>query len=145
MAVTVNWYDHVSEILGDGTLDMDTHTFKIILLNSTHTFNAAHTQLSEITANQLATGNGYTQDNKALASVTWTQTSGTSTFDAADVQWTASGGAIGPARHAVIYDDTATNDEIVCNINFGADKTADDGTTFNINFNASGIFTIALP
>ena len=60
-------------------------------------------------------------------------------FDAADVSWTASGGAIGPARYALIYNDTDTDDPPVVYIDLGENKTADAGTPFNITFNASGI------
>lgn len=33
-------------------------------------------------------------------------------------------------------------DLLVCDIDFGADETAGDGTDFKITFNAGGIFTI---
>jgi len=142
MAVTISNYNKLIEYAGDNTMDLDADTFKGELYNSTHTFTATHTQRSTISANALGTGNGYTALGQNLTTPTWVEATGTVTFDAADQVWTASGGSIGPARHMVIYDDTATNDELMLNIDFGQDETAGDGTDFRVNFNASGIFQI---
>jgi hypothetical protein len=65
------------------------------------------------------------------------------TFDAADTTWNASGGSI-TARRAIIYDDTATNDDLVASIlldNTPADVTATAGNPLTLQWNASGIFT----
>ena len=144
MAVTIQNYNKMVEYMGDNTIDMDGDTFKGELYNSTHTFTATHTQRSDIVANALATANGYTNPGQDLTTPTWVESSGTVTFDAADQVWTASGGSIGPARHMVIYSDTASApvDALMLNINFGQDETAGDGTDFRVNFNASGIFQI---
>lgn len=146
MAVTVNRYNKAIEYIGDNTIDLDTDSFAIMLMNSSHVFTATHTQRTDVSANQIATANGYTQatgggTGKLLTSVTWTESSGTLTWDAADVSWTASGGSIA-ADDAVVFDDTATNDELMFSFDFGGTQTATDGGTFNINWNASGIFTI---
>lgn len=143
MAVTVSVYDHFLEILGDGSIDMDNDTFKVALLDSSHTFTATDTDWSDVSGNELANGNGYTTGGAALTSVTWGQTSGTVTFDAADVTWTASGGSIGPATDAVIYDDTHASDLILFSIDLDGAKTAEDGADFSLIWNGSGIFTIA--
>ena len=140
MAVTFNAPNTNISDAYTGLTDYDTDSFKIILLNA-HTFDPTHTQLSDVSGDEIATGNGYTQQTKTLTSVTAGQTGGTFVFDAANVSWTASGGSIGPATDAEIYDDTSTNDLLTCNIDFGASETAPDGQNFQINFNASGIFT----
>lgn len=140
MAVTFNTPDNVIEDAFNGLCDYDADTFKIALLNA-YTFSAAHDEWADVSANELSTANGYTSPGQNLASVTSGQTGGTYVFDAANVTWTASGGAIGPATDAEIYDDTSTNDRLTCNIDFGASETANDGSNFQINFNASGIFT----
>lgn len=146
MAVTINFYDQFMEFVGDGGIDMDGDTFKVELYNSTHTFTAANTARANVSANALATANGYTNPGQDLASVTWASVTGTQTFDAADTTWTASGGSIGPASDAVIYSDTSTSpsvDLLVCSIDFDGDQTAGDGTDFKITYNASGIFTVS--
>jgi hypothetical protein len=140
MAVVYSAPDTFLELMGDNSIDMDGDTFKIALLNA-YTFDAAHDEWADVSAAELATGNGYTSPGQNLASVTWGQTGGTVVFDAANVTWTASGGSIGPSTDAEIYSDTSVNDKLVCNIDFGASESAGDGSNFQINFNASGIFT----
>ena len=112
-----NWifYNSAREYLADGTIDLDSHTFKIALLTNTYTPSASHSTYADLT-NQLSTANGYTSGGATLASVTWTHSGTTATFDCADPSWTASGGSIGPFRIAVIYDDTPTSpaDPLLC-------------------------------
>lgn len=106
-------YNSAKEYIGDGTIDLDTHTFKCALFTSSSNANTlTNSTLSQLT-NQVANANGYTTGGNTLTSVTWTQTGGTATFDAADTTWTASGGSI-TSRFAVIYDDTAASDELLC-------------------------------
>lgn len=146
MVVTINRYNQFPEYFGDNGIDLDGDTFKIELYNSTHAFNATHDRRADVSANALATGNGYTNPGQDLTSVTWVNSSGTITFDAADNTWTASGGSIGPADDAVIYSDTSTvpaADLLAYSIDFGGSETAGDGTDFKITFNASGIFTVS--
>lgn len=138
-------YNSAKEYIGDGTIDLDTHTFKCALFTSSSNTNTlTNSTLSQLT-NQVANANGYTTGGNTLTSVTWTQTGGTATFDAADTTWTASGGSI-TSRFAVIYDDTAASDELLCVCLLDttpADVTATDGNTLTIQFNASGIFTLS--
>lgn len=144
---TINFYDAHIANAHNGLVDMDTDGFEIALMNSSHTFTAGNADWADVSANQIATGNGYTQADgagggKTLASVTSDQSGGTYAFDAGNVTWTASGGDIGPATDAVIMDYDATGDKLVCSIDFEGAKTANDTTTFVINFNASGIYTV---
>lgn len=136
-------YNSAKEYIGDGTIDLDSHTFKIALFSSSSNANTLTNSTLASLTNEVANGFGYTTGGQALANVTWTNSSGTVTFDADNVSWTASGGSI-TARYAVIYDDTAASDELlaVCLLDTTpADATAADGYQFNINFNASGIFS----
>lgn len=145
MAATFSWYNSASEYIGDGTIDLDTHTFKVMLVSSSYTFSAAHTVKADIT-NELSTANGYTAGGATLSSVTWNRSGSTTTFDAADTTWTASGGPI-TARRAVVYDDTAANDELLFSVlldNTPADVTATDGNPLTLQWNASGLFTATL-
>lgn len=144
--VTINFYNLAIMDGLEGNSDYDTNTFKAELYNSTHTFTAANTQRSDISANALASGNGYTNPGQDLVSNALSQpVAGTTMWDANDVTWTASGGSIGPADDCVIYNDTSTSpvDSLVCSIDFGASETAGSGTDFKITFHANGIFRIA--
>jgi len=114
---------------------LDSCTIKIILMNTTFTFDKdAHATLADVTADQLATGNGYTQDSKTLANVSVSEDDandkGVATWD--DVTWTASGGSIGPTGAAIIYNDSAADDTILGCIDFGADITVPDSINFQL-------------
>ena len=123
MVVTINFYDKFAEFMGDSLIDMDADRFFIALMTSSHTYTSTHTVLADVTANEIAAGNGYSVATggfvgEELGSETWVESSGTITFDAIDPQWTASGGDIGPAADGVIFDDTTTGtiDALVCSI-----------------------------
>ena len=150
MAAAGKWklYESAKLALANGTIDFDSHSFKINLYLSTSNANtltaATITQLSDIT-NQVATAFGYTQNTKAVT-ITTANSSGTITVDeTTNPVWTASGGAI-TARFAVIYDDSHANDMpiAVCLLDTApADVTATDGNTFTVTMNASGLFTMS--
>lgn len=138
-------YDTAKVNIGDGVIDLGSHTFKIALFQSTSNANTlTNSTLAQLT-NQVAGANGYTTGGNTLSGVTWTQTGGTATFDATDSVWTASGGSI-TARFAVIYDDTSASKALLCVCLLDtapADVTATNGNTLTIQFNASGIFTLS--
>jgi hypothetical protein len=138
-------YNTAKEKIGQGLIDLDGHTFKMALFLSTSNCDTlTHDELGDLT-NQHANGNGYTTGGETLTSVTWSNSSGTITFDADNVIWTASGGSI-TARFAVIYDDTVAGDPLlaVCLLDTApADVTATTGNTLTITINASGIFTLS--
>lgn len=146
-----NWklHENAKEYIGDGTIDLDDDLFHMVLCTSSYSRALSDDTYGDLT--EVANGNGYTTGGEALTSVTWGQTSGTATFDCADVEWTASGGAI-TARYAVIVHVAAgtglpqSTDKIVCSClldDTPADVTASDGGTFTVAINASGVFTLS--
>lgn len=134
--------------LTDGTFDLDTHTWKVALCTSTFTPTAAFAgtstdaRYSDITG-EVANGNGYTTGGATLASVTLVESSGTVTFDAADVVWT---GATFAAKWAVIYNNTDANKGILGYVDLetsvGSGLSPSNGT-LTVAWNAAGIFTVA--
>ena len=115
-----------------GNVDMDADTFKVILMDSSFKYlPASHGTLSDVTSHQIATGNGYTQNNKTLTGVN-IGTGSPSTITWNDVTWTASGGSIGPVGGMVIYDDTHANDIVMGCCDFGQDYTVPDGQDFEL-------------
>jgi len=106
-----------------------------ILMQSGFVFDPdVHAIYTDVSANELPTGNGYTQKSLVLTtpSVSEDDTNNRSdiTFDNATV--TASGGSIGPCPGMTIIDDTHINDMIVGYIDFGSDQTANDGAPFTV-------------
>lgn len=143
MAVTISLYNHTAKRFAEGS-NVPGDTYKVNLY-SAFTFDATATTkaAAETGATQLSTANGYTQNDKALASVAVTQTGNDAAFDAADVTWTATGGAIA-AMGALVYNDTDTDDPPLAWIDFGETKTADAGTDFKIIWDAAGIVTFTV-
>lgn len=124
---------------GNGAIDLDSHTFKAVLSNTTFDGHAV-TQLADIT--EIASANGYTTGGVTLTSVTWAETgSGTGVWQwsAADFSWTATGGPI-VFRYVLIYDDTSTGDKLVGYWDAGAATTIPSGFVLTIDIGATGIF-----
>ena len=140
-------YDKAKEYIGDGTIDLDGDTFKVVLCTVTSNATTQTLQLYASLTEELGTANGYTAAGDTPGSVTWTESSGTVTFDSADPAWTASGGSI-TARYAVLYDDTPSSpaDPLIAYClmdNAPADVTVTDGNTLTIQLNASGYFQVS--
>lgn len=140
-----NWimYDSAKEFIGDGTIDLDTQTFKITLHTNSYTPNRGTQSVYSDLTNELSTANGYTNGGATLSNVTWAQTSGTAKFDADDPSWTASGGNIGPFRIAVIRSTSGSEPLLCYSILEGSDLTINSGQTGTIVINASGILTLS--
>ena len=118
-----------------------TDTFKVALVTAAPD-TAVDDTWSDVSADEVAAGNGYVAGGQALDSGTLAETGGVATVDAADEVITASGGAIGPFRYVVMYNDTATNKDLVCYWDLGSSQSISDGQSLNLNFAAAGIFTL---
>lgn len=143
-------YEKAKLHLSDGTFDLDSNTFKLTLHSSSSNANtlSGSSVFADIT-NELSTANGYTAGGVTLASVTWTNSSGTMTFTCANpTAWTASGGSI-TARFGVIRASGTLNSLVdpilaVCLLDTTpADVTATTGNTFSFTINGSGVFTLS--
>lgn len=142
MAVTISLYNHTAKLFADGS-NAAGDTYKVALYTAA-TFDATNTTLAGVTKTEVAGSFGYTTGGQTLASVAVTTvTTNDAKFDANDLTWTASGGAI-TASYAILYNTTDTNDPPVAFIDFGGSESAGDGTDFKIIWNASGIFTFTV-
>jgi hypothetical protein len=72
MAVTGLFYPKFIDHLAQKRMDLDSDTFKAMLVTSAYTYSSAHDFQNDIT-NEV-TGTGYTAGGATLTSVTWTQT-----------------------------------------------------------------------
>lgn len=138
-------YNKAKEYIGDGTFDLDNDSFKCALFTSSYTPAATDSSYTTISGDEVANGNGYTTGGVALSSVTWTESSGTVTFDFSDPSWTASGGSI-VCRYAVIYDDTDAGKGLIAMSlldNTPADVTTTDGNTLTLQISANGAFQVS--
>jgi hypothetical protein len=121
-------------MLGDQHLDSD--TLHIALYTSSATLDA--TTDGYITANEVASGGGYTTGGNVLVSTTVEENSTSGVFDADDPEWTS---ATFTARGALIYNktlgDASSNTRgAIAVLDFGGDFTVAGGT-FKIVFPAN--------
>lgn len=121
------------EAVAEKSHNLGADTLKVMLCNTAPVnTNTVKANLTEISA-----GNGYTAGGTAASISSSAQTSGTYKLTLADVVFTASGGSIGPFRYAVLYNDTATNDELIAFWDYGSSITLAAGETFTVDFDAS--------
>ncbi len=89
---------------------------------------------------------GWPAAGRVLASITWTASSGTLTYDAADTVSANSSTTLTNAYGCLVYDDTLTTpvaDQGICYNYFGGANSVTAGT-FTIVWNSSGIFALTL-
>jgi hypothetical protein len=126
--------------LGKETHNLTSDTLKWMLSNTAPV--ATNTQKSNIT--EISAGSGYTAGGATWTNVTWTQSSGVARLEGDDVTWTFSGT---PAtfRYAVLYNDTAANDELICWIDYGVGLSYINTQIHTIDINdILGLFSIQM-
>jgi hypothetical protein len=129
------------EALAEKKHDLGADTLKVLLTNTAPVAtNAVKVDVTEISA-----GNGYTAGGSTATVTSSAQTSGTYKLVLGDpATWTASGGSVGPFRYAVLYNDTATNKELIGFWDYGSSITLGVGESFAVDFDAStGVLTLA--
>lgn len=140
MALTFVKFNSFVEAVAEKSHNLGSDTLKVALTNSAP--SAANTVLANIT--QIAGANGYTTGGSATTISSSAQVSGTYKLVITDVTFTASGGAFGQFRYIVLYNDTATSDELIGYWDYGSGLTLNDGDSFTADFDASnGVLTIA--
>ncbi len=137
-------YNSFRERVGDGTIDLDGHTFKVCLLDSGYTPDVeAHTNYAHVSGDELATANGYTAGGATVVA-TWTRSTVACTFDLANPAWLANGGSIA-ARYAAVYDDSDASKSLVAYVLLDttpADVTVTNGYTLTLQINVAGLFAL---
>lgn len=129
--------------VGDGTFDMDTDVFRIVLITTLPLLTQTTPNLTDFV--EVTAGGGYSTGGITLTGVTWTETAGVSTFDSTLLPlWTASAGSPTNIVAALVINAAGA---AVCFI----DMTVDGGTTpaslvagnISVAFNASGMFALS--
>lgn len=107
---------------------------KIALTNTSP--NTAWTQLSDLTQISYTNLSGANPLNVTTTSSS--SSGGTYTLVLADLVLTATG-TVGPFQYVYVYNDTASNKELIGYIDYGSAVTLANTQTFTIDFNASTI------
>ena len=119
------------------------------MVTSSYTPNNATNEVwADVSANEIANGNGYTTGGGTLTGVALSQTSGTVKFTSNAFVWTASGGSIPAWRRGVVYYLGTLNSKVNPIVgHFLGDNTPADipattvGNTLTVTPNASGILS----
>lgn len=122
--------------------------------SDTLTIALSNTAPASESSNPTSDGNGvlanvtqvaYTNlSSRAITTSSSSVSSGTYKLVLTDLVLTSSGGTTGPFRYVYIYNDTATNDELIGYYDYGSSITLQDGDTFTIDFDGTnGVLTIA--
>lgn len=135
MATFNKFYSHI-EYLCEGVHNLGSDTLKVALSNVAPV--ATDATLSDIS--EIAPGNGYSAGGATVTTSGSAQTLGVYKLTLEDVSITAVGGAIGPFRYVILYNDTPTSpaDPLIGWFDFGVETTVLGGSTFTVDFDAVG-------
>lgn len=125
---TVQIFNSFKEAVAEKKHDLGADTLKFMLTNTAPSL--ANTVKADLT--EIAAGNGYTAGGTAVTVTSSAQSGGTYSLVLASCTFTAAGGSIGPFRYVILYNDTATNDELIGYVDYGTSYTLPDGQPFTI-------------
>ncbi len=126
-------FNSFSEALAEKIHNLQSDVLKVMLTNvAPVATNSVKANLTEIAA-----GNGYTAGGTASTQTSSAQTSGVYRLIIPDVVFTPSGGSIAAFRYAVLYNDTATNKELIGFFDYGSSISPGVGEPFTVDFDAT--------
>ena len=125
------------EAVAEKKHNLGSDQLKVALTNTApNATDSTLSQITEVSYTYLSTRN--------ITTSTSAQSSGTYKLVVSDLTLTSTGGSTGPFRYIVIYNDTATNDDLICYFDYGSNLTLSDGDTLNLDFDGTdGLLTIA--
>ena len=136
---TFSKFQSFVEKLAEKVHNLGSDVIKVMLTNTAPSASASNVKadITEITA-----GNGYAAGGTAATITSSIQTTGVYKLILGDVVFTATG-AVGPFRYVVLYNDTATNKDLIGFYDYGSSISLANGETFTIDFDPSaGVLTI---
>lgn len=144
----ITLFNEFKEDVGQKIHNLSSDTFKLGLVTNAVTPAAATADPrwgagggTNLSSSQVTPGGNYSSGGPALGSSTWSETSGTATFDAADVSIAQSASNPNNARWGIIYNDTSAGKEAVAFVDLGGVTDLTAGA-FQITWSASGIFSL---
>lgn len=137
---TFNKFNSFVEALAEKVHNLGADTLTVALTNSAPV--NTNTVLANITQVSYTNIQNGTTTGRDLTGVTSAQTSGSYKLDANDLVLTATG-TVPTFRYVVLYNNSATNDELIGWYDYGAAVDLLNGETFTITWDAAGILTLA--
>ena len=144
----VTLFNEFKEDVGQKIHNLSSDTFKLGLVTNAVTPAASTTDprwgaggSTNLLTSEVTPGGNYSTGGPTLASSSWSETSGTATFDATDVSIAQDAANPNNARWAIVYNDTSAGKEAIAFVDLGGvtDLTAGN---LAITWNASGIFSL---
>jgi len=134
----LNKFNSFVEAIAEKVHNLGSDQLTVALTAAANAPVASNTQLTDLT--QIS----YTNlSARTITTSTSAQTSGTYKLTLTDLVLSASGGAVAAFRYVVVYNDTATNDELCWWYDYGSDLTLADGESLTIDFDGTnGAITI---
>ena len=132
-------YNEFKKELLAGTIDLDGHTLKMILVTGYTPNIDSHNGYANVSAYEVS-GTHYSAVGAALGSLTVTKDTSNDkgVFDAADV--TCSSISAGTPSHAILYDDSHASDVLIA---YWEVTTPTNGGNYTLQFGAGGVVTLA--
>ena len=137
---TFNKFSQFVADIANKVHNLGSDTLKFALSNTAPV--ATNTVFSNIT--EIASGNGYTAGGNAGSLTSSAQSSGLYKLVLANpATWTASGGSIGPFEYVVLYNSTASGQNLIGWWDEGGEVTIGAGTTHTLSWDVTnGILTV---
>jgi len=137
---TFNKFNSFVEALAEKVHNLGADTLTVALTNTLPVnTNTVLANITQIAYTNIQNG---TTTGRDLTGVTSAQTSGSYKLDANDLVLTATG-TVPTFRYVVLYNNSATNDELIGWYDYGAAVDLLNGETFTITWDAAGILTLA--
>ena len=147
MAITVAFYgltmEKIAEQVGND-VNYLTGTVKLALVLDTYTPDRdAHDFWNDVSANEVANGNGYTTGGETAASktITYDSASDQVRWDLADITWTFT--ASKTWRYGVLYIDTAgasSTDPLYALLTWDSNQSV--STAYTLSFDSAGLLYV---
>lgn len=134
---TYTKFNSFVEAVAEKVHNLGSDSLKVALTNSAP--SASNTILTDITEVS------YTFcSTRVLTTSSSAQTSGTYKLVVADLTLTATGGAVGPWRYVTVFNNTATNKELISYFDYGSALTLNDLDSIILDFDGTnGLLQIA--
>lgn len=134
---TFNKVNSFVEALAEKVHNLGSDTLKIALTNTTP--DDSWTKLADLTEISYV----YLSD-RTITVTTSAQTSGTYKLIISDITLTSNGGSTGAFRYIYIYNDTATNKELIGYFDYGSTLTLTTGSSMTLDSDqVAGIINIS--